>query len=68
MIIEKEFKSPSLSRTTCAASTQIMGKQAYHFNEEEHVCQILNTISSTNSFESESPMIDIWIKGMHMFN
>ena len=57
--VEKEFKSPSISKLTCAAYSQIMEKQAYNFNEEEQLCQVLDKIPS--SFESKSQMINVWI-------
>ena len=56
--IEKEFKSSSFTRLTCLMTSQIMASQAYHFNEEEHICQVIKKVSTNKSEDFESIMND----------
>ena len=53
LVIEKEYKSPSFTRLTCATSVQVMGKDAYSFNAIEQVCQIIAKIPPINTYKSD---------------
>ena len=53
LMLTKEFQSPSFSRLTCAASTEVMGKQAFHFDQKEQSCKIYEVKDKLHLQENE---------------
>lgn len=48
LTLAKEFQSTSFSSLTCAASTEIMGKHAFHFDDEKQSCKIFEVRAELN--------------------
>ena len=55
LTLAKEFQSPSFSRLTCATSTQVMGKRAFHFDQKKQSCQIFEVKGQLNFVEDVIP-------------
>ena len=66
LTLAKEFQSPSFSRLTCAMSTEVMGKQGFHFDREKQLCKIFcvkETFGSLEKLIDDEEMITIKVDG-----